>query len=193
MPTGPANLGECVRCLCVCVPLCSAWTQSVLSGLMSALAQSGFPYISANCLQTLQQQRKCGDNGGLYSIRSCKGSNVQTWESVWFIKERINLELWGLQKLVVIQEFTLNAQMHSGLNVGRKEILESVLLPLSRSISQEIVELMMALVQNLVSCMCVGCVLKHSWSKGCFSLSNSIPYYISKSSVKKSIQDHYEM
>ncbi len=83
--------------------------------------------------------------------------------------------------------------MHSGLNVGRKEILESVLLPLSRSISQEIVELMMALVQNLVSCMCVGCVLKHSWSKGCFSLSNSIPYYISKSSVKKSIQDHYEI
>jgi len=98
-----ANLCECVRCLCVCVcSLCSAWTQSVLSGLMSALAQSGFPYISPNCLQTLQQQRKCGDNEGFYSIRGCKGLKIQTCESVWFIKELINQKLWGLRMLVVI-------------------------------------------------------------------------------------------
>lgn len=50
--------------------------------------------------------------------------------------------------LLVIREFTLNAQRYSGLNVGRREILDSVLIQLSRFISQEIVDVIMALVQN---------------------------------------------
>lgn len=85
--------------------------------------------------------------------------------------------------LVVIREFRLNAQKYGGLNVGCKENLESVLIPLSRFISQEIVEVMMALVQKPASCMCVGCVLKHSLKERLFLFGKS--YTISKSSVKK--------